>query len=1109
MDRAELDSKKIQSKADARTIRILKNQATTATKQAAKESKRRKDAETKVAEARSEVAETARTKRNLETKKELQKQIADLTKKLARNKETISDLKARNTELALQVPDQKEKDKTKKKNKQLDEKEPSAQAVFGKASKRKKKKKRGVFDFDSDDDDETDAALRKRWGGQGKKYPAEVIELGMTVMGHTMHASVVPPVIEACFRTCADLAHKPILAQLPIFQESTTQKIRTAMGWVATICGISKATLQSSLTMHLDLSSGSKNETLGSCILSFLGVSGSEGVTIGGAWEQPSKSADASAKDVIKQLKQALEWLTEFAALLTKKGLADPMIPPSDMATLQKLAGSLVALMGDHAFGQDATARQVMAKLGMEVVEAIQEIKMVHCWNHKIFNFQVLALEGEQEVVLTLTRAAAKSKRDTTESLLPTELTEDDKAALLEDEEIERQIEELKTQLSHKAGSKQIVEDLQVQMDKLQSRRKGGNVTSRFMYELAKIFSHLENISVWSFGKRFEDWVEQKEQQERYGDIWVSLKRHVGSRHHILYENAVAIYLLWETYQDFITTMIPTPHNQLVSSVLAALNDPVIKTAIRVRAVLFYDVWWPLRFLCNYSELELFILDGQQIAEVFEALVDQGCAGTSTVGSGAEVNLFQHCVTSMRPSTGKFTNEQKQAGFDEKLRLLKTVLQKRAFERVFHLSEEKHVDPKDDEAEGQFFQQILVAHFHGIAANEKKRLYNFLKEYRTGGELYNLTPAAAAKVANVVMTNDFDETLFGLEAMIKKYLTNAASWNVNSLIMWKYNRVPEWLEKLKPEVRSLLVLQGYDNVKKLVVEFQKEAAAIATEKGRLGKAVKAEEEKKWRLKLLKFLKTMFYVSLLPSFAALKEALQDAQGGPLPKAVQMAVLQKQCRYLKVRGVVVPPFSKKKVAVDPDQQTAAVGALLNKVAAREITLAPPVFKFGNERFRCLGEVHPALPSVLAAEEEAKAAQETIKNQILADLKEAKEEEDLRLAEKKVEKEAKRQATRAEEVATVQARIDEGKGTNLTFWRRCDTADCFKWRVISQQRNTKISNSKNGKFLCADVCQDKCSTACDACVFVPASCDCVKQALQAAKKQSKNKKRKGTAD
>jgi hypothetical protein len=1029
---------------------------------------------------------------------------AHLAAEIVKLQNTIVELKGEKKELKDEVKylEQQQapglQDKKPKKRKKKEPLSADFETFFGEANKKKRKKQKVLSEYDSDDDDAA-AALRENWGKQGKEYPSEMYELGMTVIGQTMQTSVVSEVVEACFSTCAVLVGQPILAELPIPQVSTFQKIRTAMGWVATICGISKAVLQSSITMHMDLSSGSKNETLGSCILSFFGLGGSEGVTIGGAWEQSSKSADASADDVITQVEQALAWLNELISKMSKSGLEDPLIPSANLATLKKVGGSLVAMMGDHAFGQDKTARDVMSKLGMEVVETVV---MVHCWNHKIYNFQVLALEGEQKKVLSLTTVEAKKKVVEDEATKVYELSENEEAALLDEQEIETQIKQLQALLSttsqtNQADKQQQIEDLEVQVQVLQSRRKASNVVSRFMYELAKVFSHLENISVWCYGKRFEDWLQLDSQKVKYGDIWVPLKRHVGNRHHILYENAVFIYMLWECYIDFIASQVPTPHNKLLASLQAALYDPVIKAAIRVRAVLFYDLWWPLRLLVNYDELGLYILDGQQISEILEAEVDKGCAGTSAVGTGAEVNLFGHCITSMKPSTGTWSNEQKQAGYDEKLRLLKTEKQKRTFDRVFHTSYETHVLPQDDLAEEIFFKEILQAHFLGITENDKKRFNNFIKEYRPGGVLQNLTAKQTAELSKVLMTNDLDETLFGLQAMIKKYLSNAASWNVNALVMWRYNRVTDWLAQLNSEVRSELVMYGVKKVPRLISDFKKKAKATAAEKSRLGKVVKEEEEKKWRTKLLKFLKTLFYITLLPSSTHLTKVLENASGEPLSESAQLDILKKQCRYLKLREVETPAFTKAKVSVVAAEQAKLVGSLLDKVAAKVITLAPPDFKYGNERFQCFGDVHPALPSVLLVEKETKATQEAMKNQILADLKEARDLDDAQSAEKKAEKEKKRTEKRAGEVAAVQARIDEGKGTSLTFWCRCG---CGKWRVISQNRSTKLSNNKTIEFACQDVCQDKCSTPCDACEFVPATCNCKKKPKAApAKKQT----------
>ena len=172
------------------------------------------------------------------------------------------------------------------------------------------------------------------------------------------------------------------------------------------------------------------------------------------------------------------------------------------------------------------------------------------------------------------------SKADGKYQIFDADEVDQEAGGVAEQRETEKEIERVQAELTALQDSKDAdadkhMFDLQTSLDGLKSKRSKGNVISRFMFEVAKVFSHLRSVSHWCHGKRFQDWVQLPAQRTKFKDIWSALAAHVGSRHHILYQNAVVIYLMWEAYKEYILTMVPIPRIKLIESVLEGLNDHI------------------------------------------------------------------------------------------------------------------------------------------------------------------------------------------------------------------------------------------------------------------------------------------------------------------------------------------------------------------------------------------------------------------------------------------------------------------------------------------------------------------------------------------------------
>lgn len=782
------------------------------------------------------------------------------------------------------------------------------------------------------------------------------------------------------------------------------------------------------------------------------------------------------------------------------------------------------------------------------------EPTMIHCWNHKRQNLQLLALLGEEEYIrryfLEIEKKSLDKISEEDDDTVEGELQEEadikepaqaagedphaeDPPSLLPDapvdenfsNELDFEIKELEDRVfGGEKGLESQLADLQFAHD-----RRDGNQVSLLLYQCFKMFGNLTDSYVFGHGKKFLDWIKDKKE---YKSVYRSMLRHIGSRNDILFENAIVVFSLWDAYNEYINQLPGSEHNGLVKAVKQGLNSKIYKAAVRVRAMAFFHLFSGDRIGTNDSELGLFFLDKNPVAEMFDFQIDLGKNG------GSELHLKE---------SQYFDKTIPQDALKQKVLLDKIAhyreARKAAFDIVFDLSNLQV-------GELDMILGLIKALFLGMAHGDKKRFRNFYGGSLPGGKFYNPSDELKEQLATSPTSNDLLESLFGLYDRLCRLKLNASDLSVNGCLLWIVNKVAEELKKLKPSSRAALIQLCVKN-------RAADAAAFAkrTELYRLGRLASEKEKgvemrKTEHSRLIRYLQAVVAVDLLGSSGELEAKMKDLNDKQITD-----LMKTQVRLLKARGLPstdAPKFTRFKQKVPTGVIAGNLGVILDAVAKKTLSLKEAYAWRNDWRFVAHGE-----PTALAAlelkdeqstrvkmlaearllliwaqkqekikkAEKIREAEEKTAEKIreaeekrAAKTKEAeqkKAEKTKQAEEKKAEKEreakkkedAKRKEVEEKKAAAEEKKMEKqfekeiknqraaekkkiekewrSKSKEQLSWMVCSDEACAKWRVVDSGTFTDYK-VHGDVFDCENVCVEGCRTRCDACVL-EAGCDC----------------------
>jgi hypothetical protein len=440
---------------------------------------------------------------------------------------------------------------------------------------------------------------------------------------------------------------------------------------------------------------------------------------------------------------------------------------------------------------------------------------------------------------------------------------------------------------------------------------------------MAKMFSAQDDAWHSSHGpEKFPAWLCQ---HSRYKNLYHVLKKHVGNRNDVLFENALPILHMWEAAADYLRDVMSNNDSFLVRVLREALKSKTLKAVVKARAMAFLNVWQPLRVKINDKDLATKYSDMQAVAQAFEAELEQGIEGRSGIMSQ---NYDMYKDEAVVDQMGKIKEHHPEV-----------------ISRVFAKSHELD----------STVSQLIQAGWQGTQARYK----NFMGAQLEGGHFFNPSEGLKARLDLLPVTSDRVETVFGLFTSIQKGRAPGTSvWNVSAATIWMYHKTSERLLEL-PDAAGLALVELAMRRKKLDVAHGKERYIKMMEaKAARRDAATAKTEAADRKRLLGARKTLLKEGslLCTTLATLEVAYEEAgkqrqgavaEGGMQP-AEESAVAQEKRRlkFVKRQLALLRANRVQKVpTAGKDLPVAIIYARLqevvHKVEAGDIVLAdmPP--------------------------------------------------------------------------------------------------------------------------------------------------------------------------
>jgi hypothetical protein len=361
-----------------------------------------------------------------------------------------------------------------------------------------------------------------------------------------------------------------------------------------------------------------------------------------------------------------------------------------------------------------------------------------------------------------------------------------------------------------------------------------------------KAFGHRENAYVYGHGvKDFPHWIKVSHPTFH----WAGLLTIVGNRNDVYFENAmVAIYMAnkYAEYLFYLRTAKKDGLNKLEAQLLKMLACQQVLTALRARALIWCNIFQPLRNAANGTDMGLSMLDMELYAEKTEEILDELATGKCPkhfFQKGGYQKIYKRCP--------KFKQLCKDVG---------SYRQNHSHEidAVFDFQNTS----ADANKKKALTACLELQATHGLAkfrcfassqlASQAKNCGS--KDYCPKSLLrQNLSPAEINKLKRTPPVNRNAERLFSRNDLTRRRYRNASQYVVSGLTSAQDNGTIEWLYSIEdPAERDALIMfalskEGMAEGKRLAAE----AEAAQDEAHRENEAEMREKANKNRLAAMK------------------------------------------------------------------------------------------------------------------------------------------------------------------------------------------------------------------------------------------------------------------
>ena len=140
-----------------------------------------------------------------------------------------------------------------------------------------------------------------------------------------------------------------------------------------------------------------------------------------------------------------------------------------------------------------------------------------------------------------------------------------------------------------------------------------GTLVDVLLHGVHKAFGHASESYEFGVGAvKFVSWM-----QQRYPDKWMGLKRHVGSRLDVVFENAFVVFVMRKYYLEY---LLEKPVlNKLDAKLVSALATGEVEAALLARALFWLLFFQPLREATKsekvgskFADMQTFAVEGQK-----------------------------------------------------------------------------------------------------------------------------------------------------------------------------------------------------------------------------------------------------------------------------------------------------------------------------------------------------------------------------------------------------------------------------------------------------------------------------------------------------------------
>lgn len=374
----------------------------------------------------------------------------------------------------------------------------------------------------------------------------------------------------------------------------------------------------------------------------------------------------------------------------------------------------------------------------------------------------------------------------------------------------------------------------------------GKLILTAIIRQCCKAFGHRRHPYEFGHGvSDFPGWVAVEEPSF----VPAGLLRVVGNRNDVYFESAMTITYMAPVYVKYLFYLRKARKdgpNKLDKQLLRGLGCVEAITALRARALIWLNIFQPLRVASNSTDVGLSFLDMERYASATEAiftdLTTNNINTLSFFSKDGFMTIFHDCVNSA--ALVKEVNEYRKHHHREVAAVFATTTtaEKRALKSCLSL-QAKHALAK--------FQHFASSQL----VSQKKHCGK--KDYCPDSQLAaDLGKVQKAKLAKTHPTNRYAEAVFSANDLFRNKFTTASQYVVSGLTAALQNKVIEWLYSIADsEERNALILfalspQGQKVAKK---QFADDKAAQTAEHLRTGADLQAKASTRLRKRLKKWL----------------------------------------------------------------------------------------------------------------------------------------------------------------------------------------------------------------------------------------------------------------